>query len=71
MQLSQALGLTAVSTLILAAAGLVISLQVTNPLLDGHDVATAAIVTLGVVTLAVAVAVGVGLPRRRSRTPYW
>lgn len=71
MHRSQFLGLSAVAALILALAGLVVSIQVSNPLLAGGDSLQPAAATLGIVALAVGGAILAATRGLHGRTPYW
>lgn len=71
MQPSEVVGLTAISILILAAAGLTMSLQLTNPLVAGDSVSLEAVVTVALLVAGVLSAVAYGSSKGPRDTPYW
>ena len=71
MRASTILGTTAISVLVLAGAGLVLSLQLTNPLLEGSGPTVPAFVTLALVVVAVLATAALGVTTNHRETPYW
>lgn len=61
----------AVVALIMSTGGLVVSLQVSNPLFTSDTYRLASVVTFVVVAVVVGFATALGLRTTRSGTPYW
>jgi len=68
---AQFLGLTAISTLVLALAGLVVSLLASNPLLGSDPRGSAVLLSVGVLLGAGLLVVLAGTRGQRTATPYW
>ncbi|MEF8802514.1 MAG: hypothetical protein V5A56_16045 [Halolamina sp.] len=71
MEFPKALALFAIVALIMSTGGLVVSLQVSNPLFTTAAYRFPSIVTLVVTAVAVGLATTLGLWTTRSGTPYW
>jgi uncharacterized membrane protein len=71
MEFRKALALFAIVALIMSTGGLVVSLQVSNPLFTTAAYRLPSIVTLVVTAVAVGLATALGLRTTRSGTPYW